>query len=134
MRLIAARFVLPAMAVLAVSLCAASLCAMAQEPLYPDRPLRMVVTFAAGGSSDVLARAVATAMSRELGQQVVVDNRAGAGGHIGAESVAHAAPDGYTVLFGTSGTVGIGPALYRPIDGNRRGEFKPGRIWQIHAR
>ena len=115
MRLIAARFALPAMAVLAVSLCAASLCAMAQEPLYPDRPLRMVVTFAAGGSSDVLARAVATAMSRELGQQVVVDNRAGAGGHIGAESVAHAAPDGYTVLFGTNGTVGIGPALYRNL-------------------
>ena len=134
MRLIPTRFILPAVAVLSASLCAASLCAMAQEPPYPDRPLRMVVTFSAGGSSDVLARAVATAMSRGLGQQVVVVNRAGAGGHIGAESVAHAAPDGYTVLFGTSGTVGIGPALYRPIDGNRRGEFKPGRIWQIHAR
>ena len=115
MRLIAARFVLPAVAVLAASLWAASLCAMAQEPLYPDRPLRMVVTFTAGGSSDVLARAVAIAMSRGLGQQVVVDNRAGAGGHIGAESVAHAAPDGYTILFGTNGTVGIGPALYRNL-------------------
>ncbi len=115
MRLIAARFVLPAVAVLATSLWAASLCAMAQEPLYPDRPLRMVVTFTAGGSSDVLARAVAIAMSRGLGQQVVVDNRAGAGGHIGAESVAHAAPDGYTILFGTNGTVGIGPALYRNL-------------------
>jgi tripartite-type tricarboxylate transporter receptor subunit TctC len=115
MRLVAVRFVFPAVVVLAALLCAAPLCAMAQEPLYPDRPLRMVVTFTVGGSSDVLARAVAAAMSRGLGQQVVVDNRAGAGGHIGAELVAHAAPDGYTILFGTNGTVGIGPALYRNL-------------------
>jgi tripartite-type tricarboxylate transporter receptor subunit TctC len=114
-QLIAARFVLPPVAILAASLCSASSCAVAQQLLYPDRPLTMVVTFTAGGSSDVLARAVAVAMSRGLGQQVVVDNRAGAGGHIGAESVAHATPDGYTVLFGTNGTVGIGPALYRNL-------------------
>ncbi len=63
----------------------------------------------------MLARAVADAMSRGLGQPMVVDNRAGAGGHIGAESVAHAAPDGYTVLFGTNGTLGIGPALYKNL-------------------
>jgi tripartite-type tricarboxylate transporter receptor subunit TctC len=75
----------------------------------------MVVTFAAGGSSDVLARAVADAMSRGLGQQMAVDNRPGAGGNIGAEAVAHAAPDGYTVLFGTNGTLGIGPALYKNL-------------------
>jgi tripartite-type tricarboxylate transporter receptor subunit TctC len=115
MRLSAARFVLPAVTVLAASLCAASLRTMAQEPVYPDRPLTMVVTFTAGGSSDVLARAVADAMSRGLGKQVVVDNRPGAGGHIGAESVGHAAPDGFTILFGTNGTLGIGPALYRNL-------------------
>jgi tripartite-type tricarboxylate transporter receptor subunit TctC len=115
MRLTAARFVLPAAAILAASLGAASLRAIAQEPLYPDRPLTMVVTFTAGGSSDVLARAVADAMSRGLGRQVVVDNRPGAGGQIGAESVAHAAPDGYTILFGTNGTLGIGPALYKNL-------------------
>src|SRR3984957_13004069 len=91
------------------------LAARAEQLSYPERPLTMVVTFSAGGSSDVLARAVADAMSRGLGQQVVVDNRAGAGGHIGAESVAHAAPDGYTILFGTNGTFGIGPALYRNL-------------------
>jgi tripartite-type tricarboxylate transporter receptor subunit TctC len=87
--------------------------AFAQVPAYPERPVSMVVTFAAGGSSDVLARAVADAMSRGLGQQIAVDNRPGAGGQIGAEAVAHATPDGYTVLFGTNGTLGIGPALYR---------------------
>jgi tripartite-type tricarboxylate transporter receptor subunit TctC len=86
--------------------------AVAQQASYPDRPITMVVTFAAGGSSDILARAVADALSQGLGQQVVVDNRPGAGGHIGAEAVAHAAPDGYTILFGTNGTLGIGPALY----------------------
>lgn len=112
---VAARFVVPAAAVVAVLVGAAWLRATAQESLYPDRPLTMVVTFTAGGSSDVLARAVADAMSRELGRQVAVDNRAGAGGHIGAESVAHAAPDGYTILFGTNGTLGIGPALYRNL-------------------
>ncbi len=84
----------------------------AQEASYPERPITMVVGFAAGGSSDVLARAVAAAMSQDLGQQVVVDNRPGASGHVAAESVAHAAPDGYTIFFGTNGTLGIGPALY----------------------
>jgi tripartite-type tricarboxylate transporter receptor subunit TctC len=89
--------------------------AAADPSAYPERPITMVVTFAAGGSSDVLARAVAEAMSQGLGQQVTVDNRPGAGGHIGAEAVAHAAPDGYTILFGTNGTLGIGPALYKNL-------------------
>jgi tripartite-type tricarboxylate transporter receptor subunit TctC len=89
--------------------------ATAQEPAYPDRPITMVVTFAAGGSSDVLARTVAEAMSRGLGQQIAVVNKPGAGGHTGAEFVAHATPDGYTILFGTNGTLGIGPALYKNL-------------------
>jgi tripartite-type tricarboxylate transporter receptor subunit TctC len=92
-----------------------SLAATAQPSAYPARPITMVVTFAAGGSSDVLARAVGDAMSQDLGQQVAVDNRPGAGGNIGAEAVAHAAPDGYTILFGTNGTLGIGPALYKNL-------------------
>jgi tripartite-type tricarboxylate transporter receptor subunit TctC len=89
--------------------------AFAGEATYPDRPITMIVTFPAGGASDVLARASADALSRGLGQPVVVDNRPGAGGHIGAEFVAHAAPDGYTILFGTNGTLGIGPALYKNL-------------------
>jgi tripartite-type tricarboxylate transporter receptor subunit TctC len=109
------RFVLSVLAALAALHGAPSLRAMAQDASYPSRPVTMVVTFPAGGASVVLARAVAAAMSRGLGKPVAVENRAGAGGHIGAESVAHAAPDGYTILFGTNGTLGIGPALYKNL-------------------
>jgi len=115
MRLSTGRLVLAAVAAAAASLGAASLRATAQEPSYPNRPITMVVTLPAGGASDVLARAVAAAMARDLGKAVAVENRAGAGGHIGAESVAHAAADGYTILFGTNGTLGIGPALYKNL-------------------
>jgi tripartite-type tricarboxylate transporter receptor subunit TctC len=95
----------------------------AQE--YPNRPIIMVVTFAPGGSSDVLARAAAAALSSGLGQQVVVDNRPGAGGHIGAAAVAHAVPDGYTILFGTNGTLGIGPAIYAKLSYNPQRDLAP---------
>jgi tripartite-type tricarboxylate transporter receptor subunit TctC len=83
---------------------------------YPSKPIHLVVTFAAGGSSDAMARAVAKSIGESLGQQFVIDNRPGAGGNIGAEFVARAAPDGYTVLFGTNGTMGIGPALYKNLN------------------
>ncbi|MEO7243147.1 MAG: tripartite tricarboxylate transporter substrate binding protein [Variovorax sp.] len=82
---------------------------------YPSRPIKLVVPFAAGGSSDVLGRAVASAMSSGLGQPVVVENRPGAGGQIGAAAVASAPADGYTMLFGTNGILGIGPALYKNL-------------------
>jgi len=98
-----------------VALLMASYGAAAEGLAYPQRPITMVVTFAAGGSSDVLARAVAEALSRGLGKQLAVDNRPGAGGHVGAEAVSHAPPDGYTLLFGTNGTLGIGPALYKSL-------------------
>lgn len=98
-----------------MSFLAIAFSAVAGEAIYPERPITMVVTFAAGGSSDVLARAVAAAMAGGLEQQLVVDNRPGAGGQLGAETVAHATPDGYTILFGTNGTNGIGPALYKNL-------------------
>jgi tripartite-type tricarboxylate transporter receptor subunit TctC len=82
---------------------------------YPNGPIRLLVGFAAGGSSDVLARSVAKALSEGLGQSVVVENRPGAGGNIAAQAVARADPDGYTVLFGTNGTLAIGPALYKNL-------------------
>jgi tripartite-type tricarboxylate transporter receptor subunit TctC len=88
-------------------------CALAQQ--YPTGPIRFIVTFAAGGSSDVLARSVAKAMSEGLGQTVVVENRPGAGGNIGAMAVARSDADGYTALFGTNGTLAIGPALYKNL-------------------
>jgi tripartite-type tricarboxylate transporter receptor subunit TctC len=103
------RLLLGAFSILAIAVAALA------EDAYPERPITMVVTFAAGGSSDVLARTVAQSMSYGLRQQIAVENRPGAGGQIGAEYVAHAAPDGYTILFGTNGTLGIGPALYKHL-------------------
>jgi tripartite-type tricarboxylate transporter receptor subunit TctC len=82
---------------------------------YPMKPLRLIVPFSAGGSSDVLARAVAKQLGEQVGEPVVVENRAGAGGMIALEFVAKAPADGYTLLFGTIGTNGIGPALYKNL-------------------
>ena len=98
---------------------------LAQTSLYPVRPVTMVVTFAVGGSSDVLARSVANAMSQGLGKPIVVENRPGAGGNIGAEAVSKAEPDGYTILFGTNGTLGIGPALYKNLRYNPQKDLVP---------
>jgi tripartite-type tricarboxylate transporter receptor subunit TctC len=79
---------------------------------YPERPIRLVVPFSPGGFSDIAARTIGVALSKSLGVGVIVDNRAGAGGLIGAEFVAKAAPDGYTLLLGSNGPVTVGPALY----------------------
>ena len=78
---------------------------------YPTKPIKLVVTFAAGGGADFVARVVAAKLSESLGQQVVVENRAGAGGAIGADFVAKSAPDGYTLLLGAAGTLTILPNL-----------------------
>lgn len=81
---------------------------------YPARPIRFVAAFPAGGPSDIVARAVGKRLSELLGQPVVIENRSGAGGHIGAENVARAAPDGYSLLLGGS-FLTIGPSLYRKL-------------------
>ena len=78
---------------------------------WPTKPVRIVVPFAAGGTTDILARAVAPELSKAFGQQFIVDNRAGAGGNVGAEIVARAPNDGYTLLMGTVGTHGINRAI-----------------------
>lgn len=79
---------------------------------YPTRPVRMIVPFNPGGASDFVARIIQPKMSELLGQQVVIDNRAGAGGNIGVEIVARAAPDGYTLLLGNVGTTAINPSVF----------------------
>lgn len=84
--------------------------AMAQS--YPDRPIKLIVPFPPGGSVDAMARLVAQQLSVKLGP-VVVENRAGAGGTIGTKAVAAAEPDGYTLLFGSAGVLGVAPALYK---------------------
>lgn len=84
--------------------------AVAQD--YPTRPLRIIVGFAPGGANDTIARLVAAGLQSRLGQPVVVENRAGAGGNLGADAVAKAAPDGYTLFLGSTGTIAVSPTLY----------------------
>jgi tripartite-type tricarboxylate transporter receptor subunit TctC len=95
------------------------------QAAWPARPVRIVVPFNAGGTTDILARAVAQELSKTLGQSFVVENRAGAGGNIGADLVAKATPDGYTLLMGTVGTHAINKSLYarRPFDPQK--DFQP---------
>ncbi|MBL6612552.1 MAG: tripartite tricarboxylate transporter substrate binding protein [Reyranella sp.] len=82
---------------------------------YPDKPVRLVVPFPPGGPTDVFARVLATGLAGQLGQQVVIENKAGAGGTVGSEMVAKARPDGYTLLFGTAATHGINVSLYSSL-------------------
>ena len=86
--------------------------AAAQER-YPHKPLRIVVPFAPGGSTDIIARLIGERLTSALGQPVVIENRAGAAGNIGAEAVARSAPDGYTLLMATTGVMAINNALYK---------------------
>jgi len=92
---------------------------------YPNKSIRLVVPFPAGGTTDVLARAAAQKLTESLGQAVVVDNRPGAGGNIGAELVAKSAPDGYTLLMGTVGTHAINPSLYPKMPYDHVRDFAP---------
>ena len=88
---------------------AAALMTRAAFAAYPERAIHLIVPFAAGGNADIVGRIVGDVMSRALGQPVVVENRAGAGGGIGAEQVARAKPDGYTLLVGSNGPLTVNP-------------------------
>ncbi|RZL91046.1 MAG: tripartite tricarboxylate transporter substrate binding protein, partial [Variovorax sp.] len=98
---------------------------VAAQGQWPNKPVRIVVPFAAGGTTDILARAVAPELSKAFGQQFIVDNRAGAGGNVGADIVAKAANDGYTLLMGTVGTHGINRALYAKLPYDPIKDFVP---------
>ncbi|WP_167668923.1 Bug family tripartite tricarboxylate transporter substrate binding protein [Allopusillimonas soli] len=92
---------------------------------YPVQPVKLVVPFPPGGPTDALARRLADALTSQLGQTVVVENKAGAGGNIGSDYVAHAKPDGYTILFGTSGPLAINISLYKNLGYDPRTSFAP---------
>ncbi|GKT14901.1 tripartite tricarboxylate transporter substrate binding protein [Acidovorax sp. SUPP2522] len=110
-------------AALAVAATAAVPTAFAQA--FPNKPITIIVPFAAGGTTDILARVIGQGLSAELGQSVVVDNRAGAGGNIGGQMAARAPADGYTLFMGTVGTHAINAALYKKMPFDPVKDFAP---------
>lgn len=104
---------------------AAALLPRAAFAAYPERPIRLIVPFAPGGNADIVGRLVADIVNRALGQPVVVENRAGAGGGIGAEVVARAAPDGYTLLSGSNGPLTVNPVVQAKIPYDTLKDFAP---------
>jgi tripartite-type tricarboxylate transporter receptor subunit TctC len=109
-----------------LALCAllAAPAALAQQA-YPQKPIRYVVPFPAGGIADIFARIIGARLGERWGQPVVVENRAGAGGNIGAELVAKSAPDGYTLLMGSIGTQALNASLYRSMPYDSVKDFTP---------
>lgn len=95
------------------------------QATYPNKPIRLVVPFAAGGTTDIMGRVVAGHLTDAWGQQVVVENRTGAGGNVGADAVAKAAPDGYTLLLGTTGTAVTNQFLYKQMPYDTAKSFVP---------
>jgi tripartite-type tricarboxylate transporter receptor subunit TctC len=105
------------------AICAVVTAAAAQT--YPNQPLHLIVPFPPGGVTDVMARTVAARLSEELGQSVVVDNRAGASGIVGSEAAAHAAPDGYTLMMGNISTLAINSATFVKLPYDPEKSFAP---------
>ncbi|MDA8443555.1 Bug family tripartite tricarboxylate transporter substrate binding protein [Paracidovorax valerianellae] len=95
----------------------------AQEAAFPAKPIRFVVPYAPGGTTDLVARTVGAHMAQTLGQPVIIDNRAGAGGNIGMDAVAKAAPDGYTVGMGAISTNALNPHIYKKMPFDPRKDF-----------
>ena len=111
-------------ALLAASIASIAGSAAAQQP-YPTKPIRLIVAFPPGGSTDIIARVVGQKLGERLGQQVVTDNRGGAGGTIGTEIAAHSAPDGYTLTMGTTSTHVVSVAVYSKLRYDPIRDFAP---------
>ena len=112
---------------------AASLLPRSAYAAYPDRPIHLIVPFAPGGNADIVGRIVGERISNALGQPVVVDNRGGAGGGIGAEFVAHATPDGYTLFVGSNGPLTVNPFVQAHASLRSAEGFRAGRADQLRA-
>jgi len=108
---------------MAAALAFVAMPAAAQD--FPSRPITLIVPYAAGGGNDVMARVAAEKMSKTLGQQVVVENRGGAGGSIATRQIAKSPPDGYTLGLGGTGTLAINPTLYPNVGYDPRKDFAP---------
>ena len=98
---------------------------------YPSRPIRLVVPFPPGGSTDILARALGQKLAENLGQPIVIDNRPGAGGSIGADAAAKAAPDGHTLMMGHLGTLAVNPSIYKNLPYDPVKSFTPVSLMAI---
>jgi tripartite-type tricarboxylate transporter receptor subunit TctC len=109
----------------AITLSAGLVSGHGAEAAFPERPITMIVPFAAGGPTDIIARIVAEDMSKTLGQQIVIENVTGAGGTTGSTRAAQAAPDGYTLVMGHMGTHGAAPALYPNLKYDPATDFEP---------
>ena len=112
-------------AALALALAAAVSPAPSLAQAWPSHPVRIIVPFAAGGTTDILARALAPELGKAFGQNFIVENKPGAGGNVGADIVAKSPPDGYTLVMGTVGTQAINPALYPKMPYDAAKDFAP---------
>src|SRR3954471_3469639 len=108
-----------------VLLAALALVSPATAEDFPSRPVHFIIPYAAGGSSDLLARLLGDKLSKMWNQQVVIDNKPGAGGLIGTEAAAHADPDGYTIYFATDGPLTIAATLHKKVPYNWKKDFAP---------
>ncbi|MGN5478905.1 tripartite tricarboxylate transporter substrate binding protein BugE [Cupriavidus basilensis] len=110
---------------IALTLALATAASIAQAQSFPSKPIRLIIPFAPGGTTDIVGRGAADQMSRILGQPVVVENRAGGGGSIGADAIAKAAPDGYTIGISTVSTMAVNPACNPKLSYDPIKDFKP---------